>query len=68
MPSLAHAYLALADDDQPAGQRTLPRVVAAAAATVALALGVPLGMLVVKGHEHPVAALSSKAGLVLDDE
>jgi hypothetical protein len=42
---LAHAYLALADDDTLADQRTRPRIFAAAAAAVVLALGAPLGFL-----------------------
>ena len=43
-PPLAHAFLALADDDAALDQRTLPRVLAAAAAAVVLALGAPLGL------------------------
>ena len=44
-----------------ADQRTLPRVVTAALAAVLLAVGTPLGFLVVK--DQPVAALNSKAWL-----
>ena len=41
---LAGAYLALGDDPQPpASQRTMPRVLTAVVAAVALALAVPLG-------------------------
>ena len=40
---LAHAYLALADDPEPAlGQRTVPRVLVALAAAIALAFAAPL--------------------------
>ena len=48
MPPLAYAYLALADDGDPLPQRTLPRVLAAAAAAVVLAVGAPLGFLIVQ--------------------
>ena len=65
---LAHAFLALADDRAEVEQRTLPRVVAAAAAAVALALGVPLGWYLAQPSEKPVAALSSKTALAPDDE
>lgn len=65
---LAHAFLALADDGAEPEQRTLPRVVAAAAASVVLALGVPLGWYLTKPADHPVAALSSKTALAPDDE
>ena len=61
--SLAHAFLALADDEMPQ-QRTLPRVVTAELAAVLLAAGTPLGFLVVQ--DHPVAALNSQVWL--DDE
>jgi hypothetical protein len=64
-PPLAHAFLALADDDLPE-QRTLPRVVTAALAAVVLALGAPAGFLVVDPSDHPVATLASKVSL--DDE
>jgi hypothetical protein len=60
-PPLAHAFLALADDDALPAQRTLPRVVTAALAAVLLAAGTPLGFLVVK--DHPIAALNSKVWL-----
>jgi hypothetical protein len=66
MPSLAHAYLALADDDDPRPQRTLPRMVAAAVATVVLAVGAPLGFLVISPSDHAIGPLS-KFSLV-DDE
>jgi hypothetical protein len=62
-PPLAHAFLALADDALP-DQRTRPRIVTAALAACLLAVGTPLGFLVVK--DHPVAALNSKVWL--DDE
>jgi hypothetical protein len=64
---LAHAFLALADDDLDGDQRSLPRVLAAAAAAVVLAVGAPLGLIVVKPSDHPVPAISSKFSL-LDDE
>jgi hypothetical protein len=67
-PQLARAFLALADDGSAPDQRTLPRVVAAAAAAVLLALGGPLGWYAIKpAGEHPVATLSSKTALS-DDE
>jgi hypothetical protein len=69
MPQLAYAYLALADDDQPADQRTLPRVIAAAAAAVVLAVGAPLGFLVVNPSDHAIGPLtSSKFTFAADDE
>ena len=60
MPQLAYAYLALADDPEPVDQRTLPRMFAAAAATVVLAVGAPLGFLVVNPSDHPIGPLSSQ--------
>jgi hypothetical protein len=60
---LAHAFLALADDDAAATQRTVPRVVAATAAAVALAVGAPLGFLVVKPSDQPVATLATKVSV-----
>jgi hypothetical protein len=65
---LANAFLALADDGAEAQQRTLPRMVAAAAASMVLAFGVPLGWYVAKPSDHPEGALSSKTGLAQDDE
>ena len=65
---LAHAFLALADDDSLPDQRTLPRVLAAAMAAIVLAVGAPLGFLVVDPSDHPVVALSSKFSLAQDDE
>ena len=67
-PLLAHAFLALADDDVVPAQRTLPRVFSAGLAAVVIAIGTPLGFLVVKPSEHPVAALSSKSSLAADEE
>jgi hypothetical protein len=67
-PSLAHAFLALADDDASVDQRTRPRVFAAAVAAVALAVGAPAGYLSLHPSDHPVGALSSKFSLGLDDE
>jgi predicted phosphoribosyltransferase len=66
-PQLAHAFLALSDDEVIVEQRSIPRAVAAAAAAVALAVGAPLGFLVVKPGDHPLPAVSSKFSL-LDDE
>jgi hypothetical protein len=60
VPPLAHAFLALADDDSLPDQRTLPRVLVAAIAAWVLAFGLPLAMSV----QHPVAVLSSKTALV----
>jgi hypothetical protein len=69
MPSqLAYAYLALADDPEPVSQRTLPRVFAAAAASVAIAIGAPLGFLVVNPSDHPIGPLSSSKFALADDE
>jgi hypothetical protein len=64
-PPLAHAFLALADDDTRVEQRTLPRVVVATVAAVLLAISTPLAFL----FEHdPVAVLSSKSALFQDEE
>ncbi len=65
---LAHAFLALADDDSAPDQRTLPRVFTAALAAVVLALAAPAGFFAARPSEHPVAALSSKFSLAPDDE
>jgi hypothetical protein len=62
-PPLAQAFLALADDDSLPAQRTLPRAVTAAVAAVALALGAPLGFLVVEPGDQPVATLANKFSL-----
>jgi enoyl-CoA hydratase/carnithine racemase len=64
-PPLAHAFLALADDDSEPRRRSLPVAIVAAVAAVALALGAPLAWLA----DHPVAALGAKgAAALLDDE
>jgi hypothetical protein len=63
---LAHAFLALADDDAVTDQRTIPRALTAAVATVALAVGAPLGFLALNSADHPVATLATKVSL--DDE
>jgi hypothetical protein len=63
-PSLAHAFLALADDDAPPARRSPATAVAALLAALVIAIGVPLAWLV----EHPVAALGAKAGAALVDE
>jgi hypothetical protein len=65
---LAHAFLALADDDTLPEQRTLPRIFAATVAAVVLAVGAPLGFLVVDPADQPVVALSTKFWLAQDDE
>ena len=67
-PPLAAAFLALADDDAFVDQRTRPRVFAAAAAAVVLALGAPLGILSLRPADHPVGALSTKFALSPDEE
>jgi hypothetical protein len=67
-PPLAHAFLALTDDDASVDQRSRPRVFAAAAAAVVLALGAPAGYQSLHPSDHPVGALSSKVSLGLDDE
>ena len=59
-PPLAHAFLALADDDTLPEQRTLPCVAIAALAAVVLAFGLPVAV----SKQHPVAALSSKVSIV----
>jgi hypothetical protein len=65
---LAHAFLALSDDDfDVVDQRTLPRVICAALAAVTLAVGAPLGWLVVTPDHHQVPAITSKV-LLLDDD
>jgi hypothetical protein len=63
-PSLAHAFLALADDDAPPARRSPATSVAALLAAVVLAVGLPLAWLA----EHPVAALGAKAGAALVDD
>jgi hypothetical protein len=68
MPPLAYAYLALTDDPEPVSQRTLPRMFTAALATVALAIGAPLGLLVVNPSDHPIGPLSSSKFTLADDE
>ena len=60
VPPLAHAFLALADDDTLPVQRTLPRVLVAAIAAWALAFGLPLAL----STQHPVAVLSPKTAIV----
>jgi hypothetical protein len=64
---LAHAFLALADDPAQPAQRTLPRAVAAAAATLVLAVGTPLGFLVVS-PDQPVIGPLSKFAFTLDED
>lgn len=65
---LADAFLALSDDGSASEQRTLPRVVAAAAAAVVLAVGVPLGWYLTPRETHPLATLSSKSALTDSEE
>ena len=60
VPPLAHAFLALADDDTLPDQRTLPRVLVAAIAAWVLAIGLPLAM----STQHPPAVLSAKTSIV----
>jgi hypothetical protein len=68
MPELAHAYLALCDDvGADVDQRSVPRAVAAAFTAVVLAVGAPLGWLVVSPDDHPVPAITAKFSLH-DDE
>lgn len=65
---LAHAFLAFADDAGPVDQRTLPRMLAATAAAVTLAVGAPLGFLVVNPADHAIGPLAgSKFTLTPDD-
>jgi hypothetical protein len=63
---LADAFLALSDQGAPAEQRTLPRALAATAAAVVLALGLPLGSHVMP-KAHPLAALGPKPALAADE-
>ena len=64
-PSLAHAFLSLADAGAEPPRRSLPVAIVAALAAVTLALGVPLGWLA----DHPIAVLGSKSHIaLLDDE
>jgi hypothetical protein len=62
---LAAAYLALGDDPEPpVDQRSLPRVFAAVAATVTLALAAPLAWAATapgKPFEQPAATTNAKA-------
>jgi hypothetical protein len=67
-PPLAHAFLALADDPQPVDQRTLPRMVAAAAASLALAVGAPLGFLVINPSDHAIGPLAGSKLTLADDD
>ena len=65
---LANAFLALADDPKPVNQRTLPRLFAAAAATVVLAVGAPLGFLVVNPSDHAIGPLAGSKFALTDDD
>lgn len=65
---LADAFLALSDDGSAPEQRTVPRIVAATAAAVVLAVGVPLGWYLTPRESHPVATLSSKFALTDNEE
>lgn len=65
---LADAFLALSDDGAVSDQRTLPRMLAATLAAVALALGVPLGWYLTPRAAHPVATLSAKSALADGEE
>jgi hypothetical protein len=65
---LAHAYLALADDPGPAAvQRSLPRIVVALLAAVALALAAPVAWAAGEPRDPP-AATPVKAGPADDDD
>jgi hypothetical protein len=61
---LAHAFLALADDDEPPARRSPLRAAAALLSALVLAIGVPLAL----QADHPVTALGAKAGAALADE
>jgi hypothetical protein len=65
---LADAFLALTDDVTVPEQRSLPRLLAATAAAIVLAVGVPLGWYLTPRTTHPVAALSSKTALADSEE
>jgi hypothetical protein len=68
---LARAYLALADDRDPAvAQHTLPRIVVAAGAAIVLAFAAPLAWAsAVHGepHDAPAATVIKAAGAEEDD-
>jgi hypothetical protein len=70
-PPLARAYLALADDpDADVGQRTVPRMLVALAAAIALAFAAPLAWAsAVRGESLDVpAATVVKAGDAEEDD
>jgi len=58
---LAHAFLALADDDALPEQHSLPRALVAALAALMIAAGLPLAAM---SMEHPLGVLSSKVSIV----
>ncbi len=67
-PPLAHAYLALADDPEPATvQRSLPRIVVALVAAIAVAVAPPLAWASGEPRDAP-AATAVKAGHAEDDD
>jgi len=67
---LAGAFLALADDPQPApSQRTVPRALCALAAGVVLALAAPLAWVSPAPLDQPAATAAGKAaGVEVDDD
>ena len=66
-PNLARAFLALVDDPEPPEPaRSLPRVVCALAASVALALAAPLAW--ASARDLPPAAPAAKAGAPAEAE
>jgi hypothetical protein len=72
MPSLADAFLALAGDwDAPERTPALSTVLAAAAATIVLALSAPLAWVAAptpKPSDQPTATAPSKAALPAPDD
>jgi hypothetical protein len=66
---LAAAFLALADDPEPAPpQRSAPRVVCALAAGVVIALAAPLAWASPSPRDQPTATAAGKAGALLGDD
>lgn len=67
---LAGAYLALADDLEPApAQRSAPRALCAVAAGLVLAFAAPLSWAAAgKPRDLPAATASGKAGIVVADD
>jgi hypothetical protein len=68
---LAHAFLALGDDDavSPAARRSLQKAAVAAVAAFALATAVPISSLApAKSHDQPAATVAGSKAWHLTDE